>query len=55
MRTRGFLLILIAGLGITLIYPELSLLRGQAPTSIGLTGQDSSKEEGAMEGVVVSA
>src|SRR5216683_2442525 len=55
MRTRGLLLILIAGLAVTLIYPELSLLRGQAPTSIGLTGQVSSKEEGAMEGVVVSA
>src|ERR1700726_4515886 len=55
MRTRGFLLILIAGLGVTLFYPELSLLRGQAPTSIGLTGQVSSKEEGPMEGVVVSA
>src|SRR6266436_5327946 len=55
MRTKGFLFILIAGLGLTLIYPELSLLRGQAPTSIGLTGQVSSKEEGPMEGVVVSA
>src|SRR3984893_7082446 len=55
MRTRGFLLILIAGLGVTLIYPELSLLRGQTPTSIGLTGQVTSKEEGTMEGVVVSA
>jgi streptogramin lyase len=55
MRTRGLLLILIACLGITLIYPELSLLRGQAPTSVGLTGQVSSKEEGPMEGVVVSA
>src|SRR6202140_3967696 len=55
MRTRGFLLILFAILGVTLIYPELSLLRGQAPTSIGLTGQVSSKEEGPMEGVVVSA
>src|SRR5712692_6391352 len=55
MRTRGLLLILIAGLAVTLIYPELSLLRGQAPTSIGLAGQVSSKEEGPMEGVVVSA
>ena len=56
MRTRGFLFLLIAGLGVTLIYPELSLLRGQAATSsIGLTGQVSSKEEGPMEGVVVSA
>src|SRR5258708_37060040 len=55
MRTRSLLLILIAGLGVTLIFPELSLLRGQAPTSIGLTGQVSSKEEGPMEGVVVSA
>jgi streptogramin lyase len=55
MRTKGFLLILIAGLGVALICPELSLLRGQAPTSVGLTGQVSSKEEGPMEGVVVSA
>src|ERR1700686_5908367 len=55
MRTRGFLLILFAILGVTLVCPELSLLRGQAPTSIGLTGQVSSKEEGPMEGVVVSA
>ena len=55
MRTRIFLLILIAGLGLALIFPESSLLRGQAPTSIGLTGQVTSKEEGPMEGVVVSA
>src|SRR6202022_1735784 len=56
MRARGFLFMLIAGLGVTLLYPELSLLRGQAATSsIGLTGQVSSKEEGPMEGVVVSA
>src|SRR5882762_3383528 len=55
MRTKGFLLILVAGLGVTLICPELSLLRGQTPTSVGLTGQVSSKEEGPMEGVVVSA
>src|SRR5216684_355926 len=55
MRTKVYLLLLIAGLGLTLIFPELSLLRGQAPTSIGLTGQVSSKEEGPMEGVVVSA
>src|SRR5258705_8746634 len=55
MRTKGFLFILIAGLGVALICPELSLLRGQAPTSVGLTGQVSSKEEGPMESMVVSA
>src|ERR1700687_6268883 len=55
MRTRGFLLILIAGLGLLLIYPEFCLLRAQATTSVGLTGQVTSKEEGPMEGVVVSA
>src|SRR6266404_2538427 len=46
MRTKGFLLILIAGLGVALICPELSLLRGQAPTSVGLTGQVTSKAKG---------
>jgi virginiamycin B lyase len=55
MRTKGFLFLLIAILGVTLICPELSLLRGQAPTSIGLAGEVSSKEEGPMEGVIVSA
>jgi virginiamycin B lyase len=55
MRTKGFPLILIAGLAVTLVYPELSLLRGQTPSSVSLTGQVSSKEEGPMEGVVVSA
>src|ERR1700681_1859843 len=55
MRMKGLLSILSAGLAVTLIYPELSLLRGQAPSPLGLTGQVTSKEEGTMEGVVVSA
>src|SRR5258706_12427342 len=55
MRPKGFLFVLIAGLTVTLIYPELSLLRGQTPSSVGLTGQVTSKEEGPMEGVIVSA
>src|SRR6266404_9298691 len=55
MRPKGFLFVLIAGLGLTLIYPELSLLHGQTPSSVGLTGQVTSKEEGPMEGVIVSA
>jgi streptogramin lyase len=55
MRTKGFLLIMIAGMGAMLTYPGLSLLRGQAATSIALTGQVSSKEEGPMGGVLVSA
>src|SRR5882757_10102213 len=55
MRMKGSLFVLIAGLGLTLIYPELSLLRGQTPSSVGLTGQVTSKEEGPMEGVIVSA
>jgi len=55
MRMKGFLFVLIAGLAVTLIYPELDLLRGQTPSSVGLAGQVTSKEEGPMEGVIVSA
>src|SRR6202035_5716797 len=55
MGMKGLLSILIAGLAVTLIYPEWSLLLGQASSPVGLTGQVTSREEGAMEGVVVSA
>ena len=55
MRTRNFLLIVTASLAVILFQTGSNFLRGQTPTPAALTGQVSSKEEGPMEGVVVSA
>ncbi len=55
MRTRNLLLVGIVVTGVTMFCPRLGILRGQAPSSTALTGQVSSKEEGLLEGVVVSA
>ena len=55
MRTRGFLLIATASLIMRLFVPGFDSLRGQTPNSAALTGQIGSPEEGAMEGVLVSA
>jgi virginiamycin B lyase len=55
MRTRNLLLIGIAVTAVTMFCPRSGILRGQTPNSVALTGQVSSKEEGLMEGVVVSA
>src|ERR1017187_4803380 len=51
MRAKSFLLIL----AVILFPTEAHLLRGQTPASTALSGQVSSKEEGPMEGVLVSA
>src|ERR1700720_4320271 len=55
MRTRVFLPIAIASLAVSLFHTGSDSLRGQTPTSVALTGQVSSQEEGPMEGVLVSA
>jgi len=57
MRTRGFLLIAAASLAVLLFQAEPNPLRGEPATSgpMALSGQVTSQEEGAMEGVLVSA
>src|ERR1039457_4280144 len=55
MRTRVFLLLASASLVFALLFTESDSLQGQPPTSAALTGRVSSKEEGPMEGVLVSA
>jgi virginiamycin B lyase len=55
MRTRSFLLIASACSAMALFLAGSDSLRGQSPTAATLRGQVSSKEEGPMEGVLVSA
>jgi len=55
MQTRMFLPIAIASLVVALFHTGSDSLRGQTPSSVALTGQVSSQEEGPMEGVLVSA
>ena len=57
MRTRGFwLLVITAGVAVVLFSTRSNALRAQTPqSSVALTGQVTSAEEGPMEGVLVSA
>src|SRR5450756_222160 len=55
MRIRGFLLFVSACVLLAIISGSAITLRGQAPFSAALAGQVTSKEEGPMEGVVVTA
>ncbi len=55
MRTSGFLLLVSACVLLAIISGSSITLRGQAPSSAALAGQVTSKEEGAMEGVLVTA
>jgi streptogramin lyase len=55
MRLRGFLLLVSACVLLAIIFSSSIVLRGQAPSAAALTGQVTSKEEGAMEGVLVTA
>jgi hypothetical protein len=48
-------LIAVAALGIALVETGREPLRAQMPAAAALTGQVTSVEEGAMEGVLVSA
>src|ERR1700681_3955949 len=52
MRLRVFLLVAIASVA---AFPFLAGLKAQTPASASLTGQVASKEDGPMEGVLVSA
>ncbi len=55
MRISGFLLLVSACVLLAIISGSSITLRGQAPSSAALAGQVTSKEEGPMEGVVVTA
>lgn len=55
MRKKDFWVWIGASMGVVLFCLSLSSIRAQAPASAALTGQVSSKEEGPMEGVLVSA
>ena len=55
MRAKSLLVALTLSLAAILWQTGFNTLRAQSPTSAALTGQVSSKEEGNMEGVLVSA
>ena len=55
MWRKDFLVWVGASMGVVLFFLSLSSIRAQNPASAALTGQVSSKEEGSMEGVLVSA
>jgi virginiamycin B lyase len=55
MRSGFFLFLSTAGVVAALFLASLDPLRGQSSSSVALTGQVSSFEEGSMEGVLVSA
>ena len=55
MRSRNFLPFVAASLAVILFQAGSNSLSGKTPTSVALTGQVSSSEEGPMEGVLVSA
>jgi virginiamycin B lyase len=55
MQTRGVLLLASTSLATALFFTGADSLRSQPPTSPVLAGQVTSKEEGPMEGVLVSA
>ena len=54
MRTRVLLFTVTAGLALVL-FQGMPLAHAQSPAAAALTGRVTSQEEGAMEGVVVSA
>src|ERR1700680_1648647 len=53
MRITSFLLVVTASLAV--VFLNVASLRAQTLASVALTGQVGSAEEGAMEGVLVSA
>lgn len=55
MRMRVFLLVMIGVLAVVCVQTAPSVLRAQTPSTVALTGQVTSAEEGPMEGVLVSA
>jgi len=55
MRTRSLPLLAIASLAVIVICGVSNPLRGQTTTTAALSGQVSSKEDGPLEGVLVSA
>jgi virginiamycin B lyase len=55
MKTKSVLPIAVAGLAVIVLQFESASFHAQSQTPFALTGQVTSAEEGAMEGVVVSA
>ena len=55
MRKKIFLAIAIATAVTSLLFPVFNFIRAASAPGVALTGQVSSAEEGAMEGVLVSA
>jgi len=55
MRMTQCVLVALAALGIALVETGREPLRAQVAEAVALTGQVTSAEEGAMEGVLVSA